>query len=149
MALGRAIKEARERRNLTQTQLGLLADVDAATISIMEKRDAKRSVYAAALANALKVSLSELLQGRVVTQGELPLYHDDERINELNSLFERLTTAQQEELLDTIRQRAEESEATVRELTARNSIALRALGPAAPERVVEERMRITKRRGKS
>lgn len=93
MALGRAIKQARERRNLPQTQLGELADVDAATISIMEKRDAKRSVYAAALADALQVSLSDLLQGRVVEQGELPLYHNDQRINELTALFERLTTS--------------------------------------------------------
>ena len=65
MALGQAIKEARELRGLSQTQLQEMSGVDAATISIMEKRDSKRSIHAAAIASALRVSLPDLMAGRV------------------------------------------------------------------------------------
>ena len=60
------MKEARELRGMNQTQLSEASGVDAATISALEKRDNKTSVYAVQIAAALKVSLPDLLAGRVV-----------------------------------------------------------------------------------
>lgn len=61
MALGKNIKALREARGLTLEQLESLSGVDLGTISALEVRDSKRSLYAPALARALGVALEDLL----------------------------------------------------------------------------------------
>jgi transcriptional regulator with XRE-family HTH domain len=63
VALGRAIKEARQTRGLSQEALALLAEVDRAHVGRVERGDSNAAVLTLAqIANALNVALSKLMQ---------------------------------------------------------------------------------------
>jgi transcriptional regulator with XRE-family HTH domain len=61
MALGKQIKKYRQARGWTLEQLEEASGVPTGTINALENRDSKRSNYAQALAEALGLGLSELL----------------------------------------------------------------------------------------
>jgi len=61
MALGKQIKKYRQARGWTLEQLEEASGVPTGTINALENRDSKRSNYAQALAQALGLGLSELL----------------------------------------------------------------------------------------
>lgn len=61
MALGKQIRKHRDRLGWTLEHLEERSGVSVGTISALEVRDSKRSVYAAPIAKALGVTLEELL----------------------------------------------------------------------------------------
>jgi SOS-response transcriptional repressor LexA len=63
MGMGSRLKEALDRRGLTQAQLARATGVDEATISALIKRDSTRSDFASKLAAGLGVQLPWLLSG--------------------------------------------------------------------------------------
>lgn len=66
MALGKAIEQARLARGWTQPRLSAASGVPVKSINALEKRDSRRSEFAAALAQAMGLSLPDLMAGRVV-----------------------------------------------------------------------------------
>ena len=66
MALGKAIQQARTDKGWSQVRLGQESGVPSKSINALEKRDSKRSEFAPQIARALRVSLPDLLDGRVV-----------------------------------------------------------------------------------
>lgn len=75
-------------------------------------------------------------------QEPLALYHSDPRLNELIASFSQLTTADQEEFLLAMRDRAAKNAEIVKELSNRNSPAAAAFKPAISDRDVERKMRL-------
>lgn len=69
MSLGKNLKLLREARDIDQKQLAKLSGVPSGTISALEVRNSKKSDFAPQLAQALGVSLAELL-GAEVPSGE-------------------------------------------------------------------------------
>lgn len=74
MALGKRVKEEREKRGWSQATLAAFAQVQQETISALERRDSKRSDYTHSLAAALGVSVEYLLTGEhpVSSPGQAP-----------------------------------------------------------------------------
>ena len=62
MALGKRVRALREQRGWTLEYLEEVSGVPVGTISALEVRNSKRSVYASALAKAFGVTLEELLE---------------------------------------------------------------------------------------
>jgi transcriptional regulator with XRE-family HTH domain len=61
MALGKQIRHYRLARGLTLEVLAEKAEVEVGTISALENRDSRRSMYAAAIAKALGLTVEQLL----------------------------------------------------------------------------------------
>lgn len=70
MALGKRVKEEREKRGWSQATLAAFAHVQQETISALERRDSKRSDYTHDLAAALGVSVEYLLTGEHPPSGD-------------------------------------------------------------------------------
>ena len=66
MALGKAIQQAREMRGLKPAELAGLVPMSIQALCNMESRDSQRSQFATRIAEVLRVSLPDLLAGRVV-----------------------------------------------------------------------------------
>ena len=63
MALGRAIREVRQARGLSQEALALLAEVDRAHVGRVERGDSNAAVLTLAqIARALNLTLAKLMQ---------------------------------------------------------------------------------------
>jgi len=63
VALGRAIREARQARGLSQEALALSAEVDRAHLGRVERGDSNAAVLTLAqIANALNLTVSKLMQ---------------------------------------------------------------------------------------
>ncbi|KVT65665.1 hypothetical protein WK55_31430 [Burkholderia ubonensis] len=63
MALGQRLKQERERKKLSQKELADLVGTSQEAISAAERRDSKRSEFAAKMADVLGVRLEWLLTG--------------------------------------------------------------------------------------
>lgn len=63
MALGQRVKEARETRQLTQTQLAELVGMSQQGIQMLEQRDSESSKFVVELAAALGVTAEWLKTG--------------------------------------------------------------------------------------
>lgn len=65
MALGQNIAKARALRSLSVTELANRAGVDYQALAALEKRDSKSSTFVGVIAEALGLSVDDLLAGRV------------------------------------------------------------------------------------
>lgn len=63
MALGRRIREERERRDWTLEQLAEASGVEIGTISALENRDSQRTKFVGQIATAFGISIEELTSG--------------------------------------------------------------------------------------
>lgn len=99
------------------------------------------------LAQFFKIPVVELLREdaertQPTAQEPLALYHADGPTNRLLSAFAQLTTADQEEFVLAMEQRAAKNAEILRELTSRGSPAAAAFKPALPDREVERRLKL-------
>ncbi|QEA10871.1 CI protein [Bordetella phage vB_BbrS_PHB09] len=67
MAMGRNIRLLRTAKGLTHDALGELAGTSGQTISQLEQRDSKRSMYASAIAKAFKLTVEEISDAELRT----------------------------------------------------------------------------------
>lgn len=72
MGMGHRIRQLRQERGWTLEQLSEKSGVDIGTISALEMRDSKRSIYTAALAEAIGVDVAELMASATAPSGAKP-----------------------------------------------------------------------------
>ena len=103
------------------------------------------------IAHFFKISTPDLLRDNadsaiLSAQETLAFYHSDLRLNELISAFQQLTTADQDEFLTAMQERASKNAEIVKELGGRHSPAAAAFKPAVPDKDVARKMRLTSTR---
>lgn len=84
MALGQRVKETREARGLTQTQLADMVGMSQQGIQMLEQRDSGSSKFVVELARALNVTAEWLKNGgeRSITSPVLDDHHDEKSPSE-------------------------------------------------------------------
>lgn len=97
VAIGNRIRESRTARHMTQAFLAEQSGVEPSNISHIERGATKVSLPTLIhLANALEVSLDELVSGSLVKSGHIA-------VKEIDELLSDCTPAEMRDLLDVLR----------------------------------------------